>query len=53
MKDQPRHKNVCVAYGSPKTVEAWSYPRRRTRSVHVEIETRDGEKIQVVVELPR
>jgi len=50
---QPPHKNVRVAYGSPKAVVVWSYPGKRTRSVYIEIETRDGEKIQVVAVLPR
>lgn len=50
---QPLHRRVRIAFGKPRMVEVWSYPKKRTRSVHVQIETRQGEKIQIVVELPR
>ena len=50
---QPLHKRVRVAYGKPGRVEVWSYPGTHEREVHVEILTKEGETIQVVVVLPR
>ena len=47
------HKRIRIAYGEPKKVEAWSYLSTRTREIHVEIVTAQGEAIQIVVTVPR
>ena len=53
LRTQPLHKRVRVEYGEPKKVEVWSYPGKRTREIHVEIVTKQGEGIQIVVTVPR